>query len=122
MKAIFVYSKDSKDDRDIVERVKSEMGSRVQIMELSEVGEELRGSIRTTPALIPILDHLQGEFIKGEGVDGSLILTASLNKLLSEDEVILYNKDTQRLDNFITIENEKAIDDYTLELIGQGVL
>jgi hypothetical protein len=82
----------------------------------------LKGLVRATPALILAPDYLQGEQLTTDGVDSDLLVVAEMYKKLEEDELLVLNDVTNRLDNFIVSENEKAVDTYTLELIDGGIL
>jgi len=120
MKALFIYSQYSAEDIHIMEQAKSEMSGYVEIIEINQASPELRRIIRATPALIPVVDDLQGDFIKGEGVDGKLIATTAMYKWLQKEEEVVHNQKTERLDNFVNGEKTKAVDNYTMELILDG--
>lgn len=122
MRALFIYNQHSAEDVKVMERAKQEMPTLVEIVEINQASPELRQLIRATPALIPVVDDLQGEYIKGEGVDGQLLVTAELYRWLEREEQVVNNQETYRLDNFINGEKIKAIDDYTIELIEGGVI
>lgn len=120
MKVLFIYSKHSEDDRKIMETAKQDMPTYIEFVELNQASQELRNLIRATPAIIPIVDDMQGEYIKGNGVDGKLIAVVAMNKWLEKEEKIIHNQKTERLDNFITHKKTEAIDNYTEELITGG--
>ncbi len=122
MKALFIYNQHSAEDIEIMERAKIEMSGYVEIIEINEASPELRRIIRATPALIPVVDDLQGDYIKGEGIDGQLIATTAMYKWLQKEELVVHNQETERLDNFVKGEQIKAIDDYTMDLILEGVI
>ena len=123
MKLMFVYSQHSATEKALIERVKIEMSGyvdEIEVMELDEAKEHFH--IRATPCLIPLLDHLQGENLLAEGVDGKLLLTAEAYKMHQEEELAVHQAETHRLDNFVMAEKQTAIDDYTLELVGEGLI
>ena len=123
MKAFFVSSVHSLKQRDMVARALNEMGTHItEIQTLDEDKAKEVFGIRATPALIILRDDLQGEHLLDETVDGQLVVTAELIKAMEEEDLAIHQKATHRMDNFIKAENNKAVDDYTLELINGGVI
>ena len=123
MKIFFVYSKDDARQLKLIDRVKIELATYVDevvVMEETEAKEKFH--VRATPALIPMCDHWQGEELLKEATDGKLLVTATAYKLSEEEDKALHQSETHRLDNMIKIENTKAIDDYTMELIEGGLM
>ena len=123
MKLLFVYSQHSAVEKALIERAKAEMSGyvdEIEVMELEEAKEHFH--IRATPCLIPLLDHLQGESLLAEGIDGKLLLTAEAYKMHETEELAVHQTETHRLDNFVVAEKQTAIDDYTLELVGEGLI
>lgn len=122
MKALFIYSEHSADDREIMERAKIEMSTYVEFIEINQASQELRSIIRATPAIIPIVDDMQGEYIKGDDVDGQLIATTAMKKWQQKEEEVVHDQQTFRLDNFVNREKITVLDNYTDELITGGII
>lgn len=122
MKALFIYSEHSADDREIMERAKIEMSTYVEFIEINQASRELRSIIRATPAIIPIVDDMQGEYIKGDDVDGQLIATTAMKKWQQKEEEVVHDQQTFRLDNFVNREKITVLDNYTDELITGGII
>lgn len=122
MKALFIYSEHSADDREIIERAKIEMSTYVEFIEINQASRELRSIIRATPAIIPIVDDMQGEYIKGDDVDGQLIATTAMKKWQQKEEEVVHDQQTFRLDNFVNREKITVLDNYTDELITGGII
>jgi hypothetical protein len=123
MRILFVYSQHDQRQIQLIERVKQEMSTyvdEVQVMEVEEARN--RFHIRATPAIIPICDHWQGEHLMAEGTDGQLLITATAYKLNEEEDQAIHQSQTHRLDNFVNGEKTKAIDEYTLQLLEGGVI
>lgn len=120
MKALFIYNPHSSSERSIIARAEKEMTPYIEVKSIEDI-EELKNCIRITPALIPITDDLQGENLL-ETIDSQLLATAMLYKRLEEEEQAIHKKETHRLDNMINNERNNTIDDYTMELIIEGVI
>ncbi len=123
MKVILVYNSHSSKELDVLERAKREMGAYVQEFSVSTVDEaKEKYPVRATPALILLRDDLEGENLIGETVNGELIMSAFLKQQCEQEEQVMYNQSTNRLDKLIDTEKQSAIDSYTLELIEGGLL
>ncbi len=123
MKILFIYSQHDARQKALIDRVKNEMSTYVDEIEVLEVEKAKEHfHIRATPAIIPICDHWQGEALMAEGVDGQLLITATAYKLNEEEDFAIHQAETNRLDNFIKAEKLKAVDEYTTELIEGGKL
>jgi hypothetical protein len=120
MKALYITSSFSPTEVALLGRVQQELGPQITVLDINTITGPLKSVIRTTPALIVVTDDLQGDNILAEGTDGQLIITAILNKRLSEEEAAVHNQETNRLDNLIANEKQEAIDAYTLELLNGG--
>lgn len=122
MKALYIYNPHNNNELSLIDRAKQEMGVSIIAVTVEEIPELLKGFVRATPALIIVNDDLQGEHLLTEGVDGNLLITTMLYKRMEEEDLALHQQETHRLDNFVRSENMKAIDEYTLELIMEGLL
>ncbi len=122
MKSIYIYSQHSELERNMIERALIELPSNVDVVEFDDIPLFMRKYIRATPCLVIFNDDLQGDQLLGEGIDGSLIVTAVLNKRMEEEDSVIHNIEVNRMDNLINIEIVKAIDDYTIALIDGGVI
>jgi hypothetical protein len=126
MRALFIYNKYDQQDMVVIDRAKVELSAYIQLVEINEASPELRGLIRATPALIPVVDDLQGEYIKGESINGSLLVTATLYKWLEQEEAIIHGQQTQRLDGMIQAEKQVAVtaaqDAMMTDMMDRGVL
>ena len=119
MKALYIYNKHSKAERDILDRVKEEIPNMIEVLEISNISDDLKMLISRTPALIVASTHLQGTNLLE--ADDTLVLAEYL-KALQEEELAITNEEVPRLDKYIQGENIKAVDNYTLELIEGGIL
>lgn len=122
MKALYIYNPYNAQEITLIERVKSELWGYVQVVPIDEAPNLIRSIVRETPALISADEHLQGENLIKDGVDGKLLLTAIMYQRMEADEDALFDQSTVRLDNFVKGENTKAIDHYTLELVDGGII
>lgn len=122
MRAIYIYSKHDVTQRNLIERVESELQGVIEIVELDECPTLLRRLVRETPCLIHAEEHLQGEELLKEGVDGKLLLTAEMYYIMDRTEKALHNVDNARLDSFVVGENNNAIDETIMEMISEGII
>lgn len=122
MKALYIYNPHSAMEVSLIERVKSEMGGYVEVLDVATLPNELKKLVRATPAIIFAPDYLQGEELTSEDVDSGLLLISEMYKELEADELAIHNQETLRLDQFVNGEKQTAIDDYTMDLIIGGVI
>ena len=122
MKALYIYNPHSSIEVGLIERVKTEMGGYVELLDVASVPNELKKLVRATPAIIFAPDYLQGEELTNENVDSGLLLISEMYKELEADELAIHNQETQRLDQFVNGEKQVAIDEYTMDLIIGGVI
>jgi len=101
MRVLFVYNEHDNEELKLSERAISELSTYIKPIPLNEVSPELKSLISSTPIIIPILDSLQGLKLKGEGVDGQLIIVATVYKWLEKEEEVVHNQQTKRLDVLI---------------------
>lgn len=123
MKLLVIYSQHDPKQLEIIERVKAENSTiidEIVVLELEKAQELFH--IRATPALIPICDHWQGDKLIGEGVDGKLLVTALVSKLMEDEELSIHQAETHRLDNLINAEKQAAQDALMDDLIERKVL
>ena len=120
MRAIYIYSKHDATQRNLIERVESELSGVIKIKELDECSEDLKWLVRETPAFIHAEEHLQGMYLLSEGTDGKLLLTAEMYRILDRSEKALHNVDNARLDAFVNGENNNAMDNLVMEMIIEG--
>ena len=122
MRAIYIYSKHDATQRNLIERVESELGGIIEVVELDECPSLLRRLVRETPCLIQAEEHLQGIELLKDGVDGKLLLTAEMYERMDRSEKALHNVDNARLDSFVVGENNTAMDNLVMEMIIEGRL
>jgi len=122
LKALYIYNPHSSIEVGLIERVKTEMGGYVELLDVASVPNELKKLVRATPAIIFAPDYLQGEELTNENVDSGLLLISEMYKELEADELAIHNQETQRLDQFVNGEKQVAIDEYTMDLIIGGVI
>lgn len=120
VKALYIYSKHAKKDRELLKRVEDEMHTYVTSVDVSEAPQELRNLIRATPALIFAPDYLQGQELTQDGVDGEILLLAEIYKNLEQDELLIHYQETQRLDNFVNAEKINGQENMLMEMIIEG--
>ncbi|MBN2796240.1 MAG: hypothetical protein JXR88_12590 [Clostridia bacterium] len=120
MKAIYVYSKHVKKDRELLERIKKELPSNVNFLEVDEIPVELKFLVGATPALIFAPNRLQGEDLLNESTDSEMLTLSELFKELEADEEKIYNQETMRLDFLISQEKELAQERMLMEMIVEG--
>lgn len=122
MRAIYIYSKHDTTQRNLIERVESELSGIIEIVELDDCPSLLRRLVRETPCLIQCEEHLQGIELLKQGVDGKLLLTAEMYERMDRSEKALHNVDNARLDTFVTGENNNAVDETVMEMIAGGLI
>jgi hypothetical protein len=122
MKAIYIYNPHNISEVDLLDRVNAELAGNIESLSIDSAPNILKRLVRETPALISADEHLQGQQLLDEGVDGKLLITAIMHQRIEADELAIHQAETHRLDNLIEAEKTQAIDDYTLELIEGGVL
>jgi len=122
LKALYIYNPHSSIEVGLIERVKTEMGGYVELLDVASVPKELKKLVRATPAVLFAPDYLQGEELTNENVDSGLLLISEMYKELEADELAIHNQETLRLDQFVNGEKQTAIDDYTMDLIIGGVI
>lgn len=122
MKVLFIYNKESIEDKVIMNRIQKKFPSYLHFIEINTASTELRNLVRATPAILYIPDNLQGEYLKGENIDGELLAIAKLHELIDNEEKIVHNSENHRLDIFINNEKKEVIDKYTIELMKDGVI
>lgn len=120
MKALYIYSKHVKKDRELLKRVEEEMGANVNFIEIDELTIDLKHLVNTTPALIIAPDRLQGELLLNESVDAEILAISELLKEIEADEKKLYNQETLRLDSFINMEKVASEENLLMEMIIEG--
>jgi hypothetical protein len=118
-KFILIYNKESEVERNAFAKIREQMSSYI-IAEHDFQDVRDFYPVVSTPALIPILDHLCGEhLLEGEA---SLIMVAEANRLHEEEELKIHNVETNRLDNVILGEKIKAEDALLTDLLERGVI
>jgi hypothetical protein len=123
MRLIYIYNPHSAKEVEMLEAIRSEIGHFVeslQVENLMDVRDKY--PIRATPAIIPICDHWQGDELLAVNGEGKLLVKTLANKIMEEEELVVHNQETHRLDNFVNREKTQAIDEYTLELIEGGIV
>lgn len=117
MNLIYIYSQHDYKQLQLLDRIKQELPSYANEISVMEVSEAIgRFHVRATPALIPILDSLSGEFLIEE-TNGQLLLIAKAYQLMDMEEREFHNVDNARLDTFVTGENNNAVDEVVMEMI-----
>lgn len=104
MRTIFIYNPQSKNEMSMLAEIRNEMPN-IEIFDFNVIRDVFQ--IRTTPALIFIKDSLQGEQLLD--VDPQKNKTRVMLEFLKEQEnedLILHNQKTRRIDFFV--ENEVA--------------
>lgn len=118
MNLIYIYSQHDYRQLQLLDRIKQELPSYANEISVMEVSEAIgRFHVRATPALIPVLDSLQGDFLLSEDVSGQLLLIAKAYQLMDMEEREFHNVDNARLDTFVTGENNNAVDEVVMEMI-----
>lgn len=107
MKFIYVYSPHNEIERNMTQRLKSEIGSRI-VAEYDYQSVKDILPVRTTPAFIIIREDLQGdELLDG---DPELRITMEAYKIDQEEDLNIRNKTTDRLDYMVSAEKSKAVE------------
>lgn len=123
MNLIYIYSQHDASQLRLLDRIKEELPSYAKEIAVMEVDEAKKlFHVRATPALIPVLDSLQGEFLLQEDVQGELLLIAKAYQLMDMEEREFLNVDNARLDTFVVGENNEAIDDTMMDMILGGLI
>jgi hypothetical protein len=123
MRLIYIYNPHSAKEVEMLEAIRSEVGHFVESLQVENlIDVRDKYPIRATPAIIPICDHWQGDELLAVNGEGSLLVKALANKIMEEEDLVVHNQETHRLDNFVNREKTQAIDEYTLELIEGGIV
>lgn len=117
MRAIYIYSKHDARQLNLIERVQAELQNVIEVVEFDDCPDLIKQLVRETPALIQAEEHLQGVELLKEGVDGKLLLTAEMYERMDRTERALHNVDNARLDAFILVESNNAVDEVVMEMI-----
>lgn len=126
MKALFFYNPHSGPDMALKAAVEAE-GLHVECIDImSDTDNPFKRYIRATPALVTITDDTQGEFLNRPDVDDVAYIRAMLAQTQESEEKVIHDMATNRLDNMVNGEKAKAgtaaVDEYTIELMKEGVL
>lgn len=104
MKLILIYNKNSSTEKNVLNRLITELETYVETIEVLELNEAReKYPIRATPAIIPIRDDLQGESLLNETETG-LRAVAEAYKMMQEEEKNIYNIETNRIDYLVGTE------------------
>lgn len=124
MRVIYIYNPHSAQEVSLVERAKNEMLTYVEEVEVIDFeAAKDRFKIRATPALIFIRDDIQGEELLTEDMEsGKLRLALECYKALQEEEAVIHNAQTNRLDNVVKAEKQAAEDALLLDMLERGII
>lgn len=128
MKALFFYNPYSGPDMALKAEIEADGQHIISVDAFGPVAESFRalGLIRATPAIVEFKDHMQGEFLTRDGVDAATYIRARLAEAQEEEEKAVHDMTANRLDNMVNGEKAKAataaVDEYTIELMKEGVL
>lgn len=122
MRAIYIYSKHDFKQVQMIERVQSELSGVIEVIEIDECPSILRRLVRETPCMVQAEEHLQGDELLKEGVDGKLLLTAEMYERMDRSEKALHNVNNARLDTFVIGESNNAVDETIMEMISEGII
>ena len=113
VKLIYIYSMHNEVERAALNRLRDELGMYiVGEYDYQDVKDLI--PIRTTPAFLILRDDLQGdELLDG---DVQLKITAEAMKAMGEEDLKIHQKETNRLDNFISGEKMKAVNVFKTEI------
>lgn len=107
MKIIYLYNPHNAHEVALIDRVKDEVLTNyveeMAVVDYQTVKDTFR--IRTTPAIVIIRDDLQGENLLSEDIETEKFrLTLELNKIMQEEEMNIYQKETKRIDRIVNSE------------------
>jgi len=103
MKALYIYNPESELERNMINRAQTEMASYITVLDVNNISLDLKTLVGATPCLIIIGDHLQGSQLLDE-VNGQLRVTGELAKFQEEEDKVVRNSATYRIDNIINAE------------------
>jgi len=113
VKLIYIYSMHNEVERAALNRLRDELGMYI-VGEYDYLDVKDLIPIRTTPAFLILRDDLQGdELLDG---DVQLKITAEAMKAMGEEDLKIHQKETNRLDNFISGEKMKAVNVFKTEI------
>ena len=113
MKLIYIYSMHNEVERTALNRLRDELGMYiVGEYDYQEVKDII--PVRATPAFLILRDDLQGDDLL-DG-DPQLKITAEAMKAMAEEDLKIHQKETNRLDNFISGEKMRSVKAYKDEL------
>lgn len=129
MKAIYIYNPHDSNEVALLDRARTELGNYIQDIQVVDF-QAVRDiyQITQTPALILIREDLQGANLLDE-VSGQLRVTAELWAAIQQEELVIHQAETHRIDNIIIAEtsskmadNAQVMDDMSNLLIEHGVI
>jgi hypothetical protein len=103
MKALYIHNPESEIERNMVTRAQSEMSSYITVLDVNAVPLDLKTLVSATPCIILVGDHLQGNQLLDE-IGGQLRVTAELAKFQEEEDNVVRNAATYRIDSVINAE------------------
>lgn len=106
MKVYYIYNPHDANEVALMERAKTELQSYVEevVVEDFMVAKE-RFHITQTPALVVIREDMQGAHLLTEDLEsGKLRVALEAYKVLQEEEAVIHNMETARIDNVVNAE------------------
>lgn len=123
MKILIVYNENDKMNIEFIHKVDEyNLSTHVDFVELQDASRELVSLITATPAIIPIREDLQGNYIIGDNRDSSLILLGFFNAMLEEEQKVISDIEINRVDQLIHLEKRKAEDVIILDMKKRGII
>lgn len=104
MKAIYIYNPHDSNEVILLDRARTELGTYIQDIQAVDF-QAVRDTfqIAQTPALILIREDLQGANLLDD-VNGQLRVTAELWRAIQDEELVIHQTETHRIDNIINSE------------------
>lgn len=116
MKAIYIYNPHDSNEVILLDRARVELGTYIQDIQAVDF-QTVRDTFQVaqTPALILIREDLQGTNLLDE-VNGQLRVTAELWAAIQQEELVIHQAETHRIDNIINSEVKVKMDSNAAEL------
>lgn len=122
MRILYVYNQYTPNELNILENLKKQNPQMIDKIDIAELEEAKKFfHIRETPAILVIRDDFQGKYIT-ENIDGELFATGLIQQQLGEEEKVLFNINSNRLDNFIKNKTINAQEELMENMIERGTL
>lgn len=122
MKALYIYNENDANEVALLDRARTELQNYItdiQVADFQTVKDIYQ--IAQTPALILIREDLQGTNLLDD-ISGQLRVTAELWQAIQQEELVIHQVTTYRIDNIILGEANAKQDALLEDMLTRGVI